>query len=268
MGPATTRSSQLPASTSTPSRMGVLDGDLCGFPNGRRLADDVTDISLRAIAQGYGVPLNMTVRSPQQEPQQPRWRRCRHQQRQPVPELLPVRRSAAPGLRGDPARRPTTSSRPTQRRDTTARAFGGRALLLHVRRLPRQLPRSGRASPGAAPPRCAPGRHASAPRRAPRPPAVCPSATDDSASTCVCDRQSTPTNANLFRELVPVRSCLPSPGVRGDPPTGPTTSSRATQRRDTTARAFGGSARAMLRRRRVPRGAPARSVDSAVTRPR
>ncbi|MBC8160642.1 MAG: DUF4331 domain-containing protein [Roseiflexaceae bacterium] len=44
--------------TEDPSRMGVLDGDLAGFPNGRRLADDVTDIELRAIADGYGTFLN------------------------------------------------------------------------------------------------------------------------------------------------------------------------------------------------------------------
>lgn len=37
-----------------PSRLGVLDGDLCGFPNGRRLSDDVVDIEIRSIAQGYG----------------------------------------------------------------------------------------------------------------------------------------------------------------------------------------------------------------------
>jgi hypothetical protein len=36
----------------------VLDGDLQGFPNGRRLADDVTDIELRAVACGYGSILN------------------------------------------------------------------------------------------------------------------------------------------------------------------------------------------------------------------
>ena len=32
----------------------MLSGDLAGFPNGRRLGDDVTDIELRAIADGYG----------------------------------------------------------------------------------------------------------------------------------------------------------------------------------------------------------------------
>ena len=34
----------------SPSRFGVLANDLAGFPNGRRLADDVTDIELRVIA--------------------------------------------------------------------------------------------------------------------------------------------------------------------------------------------------------------------------
>ncbi len=34
-------------------RMGVLAGDNAGFPNGRRLEDDVTDIALRAVAGGY-----------------------------------------------------------------------------------------------------------------------------------------------------------------------------------------------------------------------
>ena len=34
--------------------LGLLAGDFQGFPNGRRLADDVTDIELRAVACGYG----------------------------------------------------------------------------------------------------------------------------------------------------------------------------------------------------------------------
>ncbi|MFI6709816.1 DUF4331 domain-containing protein [Nonomuraea sp. NPDC050478] len=33
-----------------PNRLGVLGGDLQGFPNGRRLADDVVDIELQAVA--------------------------------------------------------------------------------------------------------------------------------------------------------------------------------------------------------------------------
>lgn len=32
------------------SRLGVVGGDLAGFPNGRRLTDDVTDIELKAVA--------------------------------------------------------------------------------------------------------------------------------------------------------------------------------------------------------------------------
>ncbi len=36
--------------TAQPSRLGALAGDLGGFPNGRRLADDVVDISLRVVA--------------------------------------------------------------------------------------------------------------------------------------------------------------------------------------------------------------------------
>src|SRR3954453_2030925 len=35
--------------TATENRFGVLGGDVAGFPNGRRLADDVTDIELRVI---------------------------------------------------------------------------------------------------------------------------------------------------------------------------------------------------------------------------
>src|SRR3954464_4551701 len=43
-----------------PNRMGVLGNDLAGFPDGRRLADDVTDESLRVVAgvlKGNNVPL-------------------------------------------------------------------------------------------------------------------------------------------------------------------------------------------------------------------
>jgi hypothetical protein len=36
--------------TAEPNRLGVLGGDLQGFPNGRRLADDVIDISVQAVA--------------------------------------------------------------------------------------------------------------------------------------------------------------------------------------------------------------------------
>jgi hypothetical protein len=38
----------------SPKRLGVLAGDFAGFPNGRRLADDVVDIELRALECSYG----------------------------------------------------------------------------------------------------------------------------------------------------------------------------------------------------------------------
>jgi hypothetical protein len=42
--------------TSTPNVLGVLGGDLAGYPNGRRVIDDVFTIELRAIA-GLTIPL-------------------------------------------------------------------------------------------------------------------------------------------------------------------------------------------------------------------
>ena len=52
----------------TPSRLGAIDGDLCGFPNGRRLVDDVTDIELRALVEGYGPTLNAVLGVPNRTP--------------------------------------------------------------------------------------------------------------------------------------------------------------------------------------------------------
>jgi hypothetical protein len=52
----------------TPSRLGALEGDLCGFPNGRRLADDVTDIEVRALIEGYGPTLNLVLGVPNRSP--------------------------------------------------------------------------------------------------------------------------------------------------------------------------------------------------------
>jgi hypothetical protein len=50
------------------NRLGVLAGDLAGFPNGRRLEDDVTDIELKAIAEGYGEVLNGLLGLPNRSP--------------------------------------------------------------------------------------------------------------------------------------------------------------------------------------------------------
>jgi hypothetical protein len=46
----------IPATTTDPSPLGVVGGDLAGFPNGRRVFDDVVSIELRAIA-GLTYPL-------------------------------------------------------------------------------------------------------------------------------------------------------------------------------------------------------------------
>ena len=40
--------------TASPSRLGVLAGDIAGFPNGRRLTDDVIDITLQAAVGVLG----------------------------------------------------------------------------------------------------------------------------------------------------------------------------------------------------------------------
>ena len=40
--------------TATPARLGVLAGDIAGFPNGRRLTDDVIDITLQAAVGVLG----------------------------------------------------------------------------------------------------------------------------------------------------------------------------------------------------------------------
>jgi hypothetical protein len=41
--------------SASPNRFGVIGGDVAGFPNGRRLADDAVDITLRVVG-GYLVP--------------------------------------------------------------------------------------------------------------------------------------------------------------------------------------------------------------------
>jgi hypothetical protein len=47
----------IPPSSTDPNmvdRLGAIAGQLDGFPNGRRLRDDIVDIELRAVAAGYG----------------------------------------------------------------------------------------------------------------------------------------------------------------------------------------------------------------------
>jgi len=56
------------AASGAGNRLGVLAGDFAGFPNGRRLEDDVVDIELRAVAQGYGPVLNGALGLPDKSP--------------------------------------------------------------------------------------------------------------------------------------------------------------------------------------------------------
>ncbi|CAN5591519.1 DUF4331 domain-containing protein [soil metagenome] len=51
-----------------PDRMGAVAGDVAGFPNGRRLIDDVIDIEIRAIIDGYGEFLAENFGLPNLEP--------------------------------------------------------------------------------------------------------------------------------------------------------------------------------------------------------
>ncbi len=124
------------ASAAAPDRLAVLDADLCGWPNGRRLGDDVVDIELRAIAQGYGTFLNGAFGLPNKTPNNLLGDGV-DAQRRAVLEHVPVRRGPAPGLRGSvgdrcdkaggaPGRTPLPF-RPTRRRMRRTRLILGAA---------------------------------------------------------------------------------------------------------------------------------------------
>ena len=51
-----------------PNRLGVVAGDVAGFPNGRRTWDDVVDIEIRAFADGYGTFLEENFKLPNLSP--------------------------------------------------------------------------------------------------------------------------------------------------------------------------------------------------------
>ena len=56
------------AAVGSGNRLGVLAGDFAGFPNGRRLEDDIVDIELRAFAEGYGPALHTALGLPDKSP--------------------------------------------------------------------------------------------------------------------------------------------------------------------------------------------------------
>ena len=82
--------------------MGVLGGDNAGFPNGRRLTDDIVDIEEQAVAgflKGKKVPLGDGVNANDM----------------PYLAPLPLRRGPARGLReleGDELAEPTAEGPP------------------------------------------------------------------------------------------------------------------------------------------------------------
>jgi hypothetical protein len=48
-----------PTAAASRSRLGLLGGDGAGYPNGRRVSDDVTDIAMRVVAGALvGAPYN------------------------------------------------------------------------------------------------------------------------------------------------------------------------------------------------------------------
>ena len=92
-----------PTPFASQTRGGLLDGQADGFPNGRRLVDDIVDIEERAVAGAlapvFGLPGPERL---QRRPRRPAGRR-RQRQRRPVPDVVPVRRDARVGLRLGPA---------------------------------------------------------------------------------------------------------------------------------------------------------------------
>jgi len=61
----------IPPTSTNPNfvnRLGALAGQLDGFPNGRRLADDIVDIELRAVGEGYGPILHSLLGLPDRTP--------------------------------------------------------------------------------------------------------------------------------------------------------------------------------------------------------
>ena len=85
----------------TPSRLGVLGGDACGFPNGRRLFDDTVEIELLAVAGAAYEALDGRNACVHLQPgAHRRPHRRRRSKRPAVPERVPVLRpGAVPGRR-------------------------------------------------------------------------------------------------------------------------------------------------------------------------
>ena len=102
--------------TANPSRLGVLDGDLAGFPNGRRVWDDVVDIEIRAVADGYGTFLEENFGLPNETPNNMVGDGCDANDKAFL-KPVPVRRRPWAGLHATASitsRRAKRSTRPAQ----------------------------------------------------------------------------------------------------------------------------------------------------------
>ena len=211
------------------------NADLCGFPNGRRLADDVVDIELRAVAQGYGTFLNGAFGLPNKSPNNLVGDGVDANDVS-VLEHVPVRRRTASGLRGavgpepskkvggDPGRIP---SHPGQRErgaeretdETDSRSGGGgsdRRRAPPRRHLPGELRRH---AGGAGPRRARDGDGAAAVRLRGRR-ATAPSQT---VASCRPTLQADPGR----RRARSASSASPTSSGRARPATRPTTRSRS-----------------------------------------
>ncbi len=82
-----------------PARMAVMAGDVAGFPNGRRLGDDVVDIELRAVADGYGKFLHDNFGLPNHTPNNLIGDGCNHNDR-PWLDTFPYEGKAWQGYTG------------------------------------------------------------------------------------------------------------------------------------------------------------------------
>ena len=112
----------IPPTTSNPSPLGLLGNDLAGFPNGRRVFDDVVSIELRAIA-GATYPLVDSSYTPDAAASQLNMgitvASNRYQKPIPVPRAAARRLRHARGV-DDDIRAPDAGSTPGVRRVTTS----------------------------------------------------------------------------------------------------------------------------------------------------
>ncbi len=112
-----------PTPVGSARRLGVLAGDAAGYPNGRRLFDDVVDISLRAVAGIFlGPPYNLALGDGV------------NTQRRPVPHDVPVSRELAERPQSSPHRSGRSGLHAERRRGLPDQLSRGDARCIRPRR--------------------------------------------------------------------------------------------------------------------------------------